>query len=128
MTQLECCYSHPESQDDVKVLLPARFEVCDDCEGHGTVLNESMRSHCYTTDEFNEVFDDDDREHYFRHGGKYDVVCPTCAGKRVVPALDEANLTVAQRAAYEQVQETERRRARDRADDERTMRAESGQP
>lgn len=124
---IERSYWDPEAEDDIKVMLPACFEVCDDCEGHGTVLNATMRGHGYTTQEFNEAFDDEDREQYFRRGGKYDVVCPTCVGNRVVPAVDEANLTVAQRAEYEQVQMTESLRARARDEDERTMRAERGE-
>lgn len=68
--------------------LPAKMEVCDDCEGHGFVLNESMRNHAYSMEEFYDQFDDEDREEYFRRGGRYDVVCPTCKGKNVVKVID----------------------------------------
>lgn len=67
---------------------PAKMEVCHDCEGHGYVLNASMREHAYTAEEFYEEFDEESREEYFRRGGIYDVICPTCKGKNVVPTID----------------------------------------
>jgi hypothetical protein len=41
-------------------------------------------------EEFNESFDEEGREEYFRHGGIYDVECEECHGERVVAGLDEA--------------------------------------
>jgi hypothetical protein len=74
------------------VQIPAKHEVCSDCEGHGTVLNESMRHHAYSAEEFMREFDDDERAEYFKRGGIYDVVCPTCGGKNVekVPDFEAA--------------------------------------
>lgn len=80
--------------ENILETLPAVFAVCDDCEGHGYVLNESMRHHCYTAEEFNDAFDDeDDRDAYFSRGGKYDVQCPACRGQRVVLTVDHAACT-----------------------------------
>jgi hypothetical protein len=68
--------------------LPCKMEVCYDCQGHGMVMNASMRNHGYSAEEFNESFDDEEKEHYFRRGGMYDVQCPTCNGKNVLPEVD----------------------------------------
>lgn len=51
-------------------------------------MNESMRSHAYTLEEFNRDFDDEEKQEYFRRGGMYDVQCPTCHGKNVVEEID----------------------------------------
>lgn len=67
--------------------VPSRKQVCGDCEGHGTVLNPSMRYHAYTAEDLQD-WDDQDREEYFKRGGIYDVTCPTCNGRNVVDAID----------------------------------------
>lgn len=78
--------------------LPARFEVCPTCEGHGTHLTPSIRDHAYSRDEFMEAFDDEeDRAQYFRRGGIYDVQCEECKGRRVVPVVAEDLVTTEQR-------------------------------
>lgn len=67
--------------------LPCKMEVCDDCEGHGFVLNESMRYHAYTQED-EEMHDPEFLEEYFKRGGIYDVQCPTCKGRNVVAVID----------------------------------------
>ncbi|MBK8583270.1 MAG: hypothetical protein IPL86_16075 [Flavobacteriales bacterium] len=84
--------------DEVTVSAPAKMAVCHDCEGEGCVLTASIRNHAYSQEEFAEAFYDDrdgdledgqsPAEQYFRHGGRYDVVCPTCKGRNVVLVLD----------------------------------------
>lgn len=70
--------------------LPARYEVCPRCEGHGTHLTPSMGNHAYSQEEFSETFSEpEDREEYFRRGGRYDVTCEECQGRRVVLVVDE---------------------------------------
>lgn len=91
-----------ENGDDAEVELPSHMDVCGDCEGHGTVMNESMRNYAYSREEFDEAFpEDEDREQYFKRGGIYDVQCPTCHGRNVVPVVDEEKLTEEQKAQYE---------------------------
>ena len=68
--------------------LPAKMEVCSRCEGHGSHLAPAIGEHAYSSEEFYEEFDDDDREEYFRHGGKYDVTCLDCKGRNVVQVID----------------------------------------
>lgn len=72
-----------------EVELPCSFSVCPRCDGHGSILTPSIGEHAYSSEEFNETFhDDEDREAYFTRGGKYDVTCPVCSGKNVVPTPD----------------------------------------
>jgi len=101
--------------------LPAKHEVCDRCEGHGTHLNPAIGEHAYTRDEFNESFDDDERAEYFRRGGIYDVQCEQCHGQRVVTVVDERACTSATDKRTLAIYHAQQRAA---AEDERTRRAE----
>lgn len=92
--------------DEVELELPSKMEVCSDCQGHGSVLTEGMRGHAYTREEFEEEFDDEeDRQAYFKRGGKYDVECPTCHGKNVMPVVDEEKMPANLKAQYKEYQE-----------------------
>lgn len=88
-------------EDSIRVIeLPSTKALCSDCKGEGTVLNESMRYHCYTQEEVDDL-EDDFQEEYFKRGGIYDVQCPTCKGLRVVDVVHEDILTQAQKKDYE---------------------------
>lgn len=94
--------------------LPAQYVVCDRCEGHGTHLHNDIGSHAYSAEEFAESFDDEERGEYFRHGGRYDVLCEECNGRHVISTVDEdsARSTLRGRrllALYFAVQEREAR-------------------
>jgi hypothetical protein len=94
--------------NEVTMDLPSHKVVCDDCEGEGTVLCSGMRYHCYSEEEFYASFDEEEREEYFRRGGRYDVTCPTCKGKNVVDAVNIDACTPEQKEHYEAHQEQER--------------------
>lgn len=128
MTVLKTTLTYLDDEgDEVLVTFPARYEVCGDCEGHGYVLNESMRGYAYTREEFEETFSDpDDRAQYFTRGGIYDVPCPTCSARRVVAVVDEARLNGAAIETHKRCIAYESELARSRAEDLRTMRLESG--
>jgi RecJ-like exonuclease len=80
-----------DNGDEEDFELPAKHEVCPRCEGHGTHLHPDIGSHAYSAEEFAEEFhDDDERAAYFKRGGRYDVPCEECHGKRVVVVVDEA--------------------------------------
>jgi hypothetical protein len=77
--------------EEIETELPSKFEVCDRCRGHGTHLNPSIGEHAYTPEEFEEAFfEEEDRAEYFKRGGRYDVSCEECHGRRVVEAVDVA--------------------------------------
>ena len=114
--------------EEVSAKFPARHAVCGDCEGHGCVLNPTMRAHAYTGEEFEEAFhDEEDRAQYLTHGGIYDVLCSTCRGKRVVPAVDESRLSAEQRYRYALCLAYASELELWRADDRRTARMERGE-
>jgi len=81
--------AHDEDGDDIEHMLPAKYEVCSNCEGTGTHLREGMRGHAYTAEEMSD-FDDEERAEYFKPGGIYDVPCDTCKGERVEKVIDES--------------------------------------
>jgi len=113
--------------DEIELDLPSHMDVCGDCQGHGTVMNESMRNHAYSSEEFYEAFpEDEDREQYFKRGGIYDVQCPTCHGKNVVPVVDEEKLSEEQKAQYKEYLKYSYEMARCDAEDRATRRAEDG--
>ncbi len=99
--------------DEVSENLPSKNEVCERCEGHGTHLNPSIGNHAYTAEEFQDSFDDEQQEQYFRRGGIYDVKCEECGGRNVVQVVDrEATMTEEQKAhlvAYDAHMEEEER-------------------
>jgi DnaJ-class molecular chaperone len=120
---------HDETGDEeTEHELPAKYEVCSRCEGHGTQLNPSIGGHAYTAEEFDEAFPDaEQREHYFRRGGMYDEPCTECRGQRVVLVVDERACKVGPlREVLRQYRLQERERERSEAEDRATMRMESG--
>jgi hypothetical protein len=76
-----------ETAEEYQIDLPHTREVCDRCDGHGTHLNPSIGEHAYTPEEFNDSFDDEEREQYFKRGGIYDVTCHCCKGAKVINVL-----------------------------------------
>jgi hypothetical protein len=133
-TRSEMCKGVEDEQtaaptDEVEHELPAVFAVCPRCDGHGTHLTPSIGNYAYSSEEFEEAFhDDEDREAYFKRGGKYDVECERCHGKNVVPVVDRAACVrdpklAALLAKYEDLQNEERAYQRECAAE---MRAEMG--
>ena len=102
------------------ITVPARYEVCDDCDGEGAVLHEALRAHAYTMDEFHETFDDEDAAEYMKGGaGIYGVPCPTCHGARVRLMPDEDRLSARQRLILDAVRRQEDELAADLAAERR---------
>lgn len=117
-----------EDGDEVTVELPSKFEVCSRCEGHGTHLNPSIGEHAYTVEEFNESFDDEEREQYFKRGGIYDVTCEECGGKRVTEVPDEGSMSAEQKEHLKLWEKSQEESARMDAEDRRTRWMEDGCP
>lgn len=125
---IKVAIGYDDNGESIMETLPAKFIVCPECEGHGTVLNPSMRNHCYTQEEFNETFDDDeDRAAYFQRGGKYDVQCPNCKGKNVVMVVDEDACTSdEQKRILNDYERWSNELWQSNIEDQRTMRGECG--
>lgn len=115
-----------EDGEEHSETFPCRMEVCDECHGEGYVLTEGMRGYAYSAEEFCEAFEPEEQEEYFRPGGRYDVTCPTCKGKNVVPVVDEEKLSTEQKKAYALYLESQDREAAYRAEERATRRAECG--
>lgn len=102
-----------EHGDDIEI--PCRWDVCDDCEGEGTTLQEDIRQHAYSVEEFRESFDDEEAEEYFKRGGRYDVPCKTCKGARVVAVPDLDRCSQDERAQVAAWEESEAQAASERS-------------
>lgn len=85
----------------VEVVLPAKYEVCDTCDGKGSHVNPSIDAHGISGEEFAD--DPDFEESYFE--GHYDVTCYGCGGARVVPVVDEDRARKEDLALYQTHQE-----------------------
>ena len=112
--------------NEIELSLPSKFEVCGDCEGHGTVLCEGMRGHAYTMSEFQEEFDQEEQGEYFRRGGRYDVTCPTCKGNRVEEIPDVDAMSAPLRAQFEEYCKYEDERIQHELANRAERRAEMG--
>ena len=75
---------------------PGHYAVCPRCEGTGKVTNPNIGA--ITSEEWDRNWCPDEQEAYV--AGRYDVTCPTCKGKRVMPSIDPARFTAVNRAAY----------------------------
>lgn len=90
-----------------EVEFPMKFEVCSLCKGTGKHVNPDIDSHGITSEEFDN--DPEFQENYF--SGRYDVQCYNCAGRRVVPEIDETHLNVDQKKSLESLRKSQREEA-----------------
>lgn len=90
---------------DVEHTLPAKFVVCDRCEGRGKHVNPSIDGNGISAEQFAE--DPDFKESYLR--GDYDVPCERCHGLRVVAVLNEERCSAQILKAYYKQQEAKAR-------------------
>lgn len=126
--EIEVAVGYDDDDEIIMKTLPAKFIVCKNCDGHGFVLNPSIARHCYTQDEFNDTFhDEDDRAEYFKRGGRYDIPCQLCKGKNVVLSIvNDDELTDEQKEISKANEIFEMNRHMEAYNDEMTMRGESG--
>lgn len=104
------------------VEVPAKFEVCGSCQGTGRQLTPSLRG--AITEEDRRDWDDDAWAEYLKGGnGIYGVDCETCAGKRVVLAMDESRID---RRLAARIRKEVARRAQEAEEDAKTYRGECG--
>lgn len=94
-------YEDENEEIYIEITVPAKYEVCSNCDGHGTHLNESMRHHAYTLED-DEFEDEGFMREYKKRGGIYDVTCQTCKGTRVVSVPDESKMSASQVKEYKE--------------------------
>ncbi len=125
---LKVSHSDPETDEWVEedLEVPARWEICDRCSGHGTHTNPSIDGNGISAEEWYDEWDDDDRENYMT--GVYDVRCENrCDGGKVrVPDLDRCSPEVQKKVA--DWEEYEAESAREEAADRRLRWYEDGCP
>jgi hypothetical protein len=103
--------------DEVEHDLPALWAICDDCQGNGKCDHPAF-SNGITSSEWENEWDDDERDHYL--SGRYDVACQPCKGTGKVLVIDEEHCDPALLKAW-QDQEREMMYDRITADSERRM-------
>lgn len=82
-----------ESHDGEQLEIPAKYALCDTCEGSGMMENPAF-SNGITSSEWGDM-DEESRDTYM--SGGYDVPCDCCGGKRVVLVVDAERLTYSHR-------------------------------
>lgn len=84
-------------------VFPARFAVCDTCQGRGSHVNPSIDASGISGDDefWCDDYDDETGESRYMRGD-YDVNCYGCGGKRVVPVIDEENAEPTALTIYEE--------------------------
>jgi hypothetical protein len=88
-----------ESPDEIEVLVPFRYEVCDLCSGRGSHVNPAIDAGGLSDEDFRG--DPDFAENYFE--GMYDVSCYRCGGKRIEAVLNDEVLKAQDPALHARV-------------------------
>jgi hypothetical protein len=82
---------YSDEGDEITLALPAKFDVCWQCEGEGTIPDRRLSptgDGSWTESERAEFFDNDfDMASDYFSGG-YQQSCPECKGLRVVHVID----------------------------------------
>lgn len=91
--------------EEQMITLPAKFIVCDVCNGKGSHVNPAIDAHGITQEEYS-TWSHEEKDDYFNGG--YDVPCMTCHGRRVVPVIDEANIKDDQKELLHAVRQCEK--------------------
>jgi hypothetical protein len=112
--------------EEIEHTFPSCNEVCPECEGYGTHLNPNIREHAYSMEEFEQEFDEEGREQYFKHGGIYDVRCQVCRGNKVIQVAEESLFNSEQKSLYEEYQKYQDNCAQERDMDRAIFRMETG--
>lgn len=86
-----------------ELTVPAKFIVCENCEGEGTVSVMGAM----TTSEMAEILHDDPDFYGDYMAGHYDEKCPDCQGKRVQLVGDEDKMTPEQLAIFLSYEESQ---------------------
>jgi hypothetical protein len=108
---------------EIEVEFPAKWEICQRCEGDGHHSNPSIDGNGITSSEWAE-WDDEEKDTYM--SGGYDIPCEAkCSGGKAL-VVDTENLNDEQKKDYELYCEQEEQRAQSRAEDARIRRMESG--
>lgn len=84
-----------EDSNGDEIELPTKWGICGTCSGNG---KHSQHLGAYSQEEFDEAFDPEEAERYFR--GDYDTRCDECDGTGKVQVVDESALSPEERIAF----------------------------
>ena len=108
---------------ELEISLPAKFVLCQRCEGRGTHVNPNIDGNGISREDFDA--DPDFAESYMR--GDYDQTCSVCRGEKVVSVVDRKRLTPAQKRQLAKHEKQQAEWAREDAGEAWLRRAESGE-
>lgn len=112
-----------EFEDELE--LPAVWDICDRCKGDGQHVNPNIDGHGISAEEWEQDWDEESREGYFR--GDYDVPCEArCTSGKVLVPDEEACKHEPLKSLYEAYEKKLDDDAQSRAEDRRTLYMESG--
>ncbi len=94
MTNRPTVFIETEDGEVEEIYLPYVWQICDDCKGSGTRDNLGA----ITADEWNNDWDDDEKEMYL--SGAYDVRCEDCDGTGKVQVVDTERCDPKLRGSY----------------------------
>lgn len=116
--------ANDDSGDVETLVLPAKWQICSRCNGNGTHVNPSIDGHGITSEEWENDWDPEEREGYFR--GDYDIRCDAgcCDGK--VLEIDYERLNDELKKKVDEYYDGQAEIARERAYDARIRRYEDG--
>lgn len=82
-----------EDENETIIEFPARFEVCDLCQGKGTHVNPSIDAGGLSDDDefWYDDIDSETGESRYRRGD-YNIPCNCCKGRRVMLVIDRARV------------------------------------
>ncbi len=110
-----------EAPEEIELVLPAKWEICNACGGEGTELYGSLKG----ADVTEMLREDPEFEEEYR-GGRYDVACSQCHGTGKELVVDEDRLTAEQKITYHNYLDYQYESARQDAADARTRWQEGG--
>lgn len=110
-----------EEGNEISVEFPEKWEICDNCNGDG---HHCKHLGAYTSSEFEEQFDYEERERYF--AGGYDKTCEECNGSGKIKVVDVENLNSQQIEDYKLYQDQEERKAKYDREEAYIRKMESG--
>lgn len=97
MKKITLTYSEWSEEDnqcvDVSMELPARNQICDNCEGDGKVDHPAFSNGITQSDR--EEMGEEDFHSYM--SGAYDVACDCCKGRGIVVVADVSQMTFLQK-------------------------------
>lgn len=100
---------------DEKAWIPVKYELCETCQGKGTIVNPNIDRQGLSREDFDE--DPDFAEDYFN--GAFDMKCNECDGNRVALVVDESKASKEQQDSIAEWYQEE-------ASDRKTRMMESG--